>query len=76
MPGRIVSDTPQNNACKMIRVTANSEPLSRSNTSQRPSRVCVATASQLSLGRVGSSESAHSASMWILPSSGRPSGIC
>ena len=39
-------------------------------------RVCVATASQLSLGRVGSSESAQSASMWILPSSGRPSGIC
>ncbi|MNN63012.1 hypothetical protein D3C81_1783570 [compost metagenome] len=75
MPGRMVNVTPQNSACRMIRVTANSEPLSRTNTSQSPSRVWVATASQLSLGSVGSSESAQSLSMWILPSSGRPRGM-
>ncbi|MNP78025.1 hypothetical protein D3C76_1755580 [compost metagenome] len=63
MPGKMVRVTPQNKAWRMIRVTANNEPLSRTRISQRPSFVWVATASQLSTGRVGSSDSAQSLSM-------------
>ncbi|ROL75514.1 hypothetical protein BHU25_08920 [Pseudomonas vranovensis] len=75
MPGMMVSDRPQSRAWRMIRVTTNSEPLSRTSTSQRPSRTLIATASQLSRGRCGSSASRQRLSSWILPSRPSSGGI-
>jgi len=68
-PGISVKEIPQSRASRMIRVTTNSEPLSRNSTSQRPSCTLIATASQLSRGRCGSSASRQRFNSWILPSS-------